>query len=360
MRAIWQKFMQHKVATALVLLILIGGTGGGFYYMKLKSAPVSQDVTIAVGRGDVQSTVSATGTISAVDTIEISSRVTGLIKKVSVKENDTVKAGQVLFELDDSTARAQVNQYKMQMDNYATTYARSKRLTEAGGQSVSQLDTDRTNWQVAQETYNNYAAQLGYYVITSPIDGVIVGKPTPAGQTVVQGISSAQIIMYVADMSKMQIKVLVDETDIGRIKLGQKVNFTVDTYADKTFTGMVSLVSRSATTSSNVVYYPVYVDVDKSEGLLFPTMTARTTIYVGESKNVLVVPASAVKEEKGKKYVQVKSNGKNQNVTVETGLSDDEYVEITSGLNAGDQVVLPGAAPSSSTTKQNQGPPPPI
>lgn len=360
MRAIWQKIMQHKVATTLVLLMVIGGAGGGFYYMKNKSASVSQDVTVAVGRGDVHATVSATGTISAVDTIQISSRVTGLIKKVYVKENETVKAGQVLIELDDSTARAQVNQYKAQMDNYATTYARSKRLTEAGGQSVSQLDTDRTNWQVAQETYNNYKAQLDYYVITSPIEGVIVGKPTPAGETIVQGISSAQVIMNVADMSKMQIKVSVDETDVGRMKLGQQVNFTVDSYADKTFTGKVSLVSRSATTSSNVVYYPVYVDVDKSEGLLFPTMTARTTIHVGESKNVLVVPASAVKEEKGKKYVQVKINGKNQNVTVETGLSDDENVEITSGLKAGDQVVLPGAAPSSGTTKKDEGPPPSI
>jgi len=110
-----------------------------------------------------------------------------------------------------------------------------------------------------------------------------------------------------------------------------------------------------------VVYYPVYVDVDSSEGLLFPTMTARTTIHVGESKNVLVVPASAVKEEKGMKYVQVMLNGKTQNVTVEIGLSDDDNVEISNGLNIGDQVVVPGAVPSSSsTTKQNQGPPPPF
>ena len=151
---------------------------------------------------------------------------------------------------------------------------------------------------------------------------------------------------------------LVDETDLGRIQLGQTVAFTVDAYPDKTFTGKVALISRSATTSSNVVYYPVYVDVGSAEGLLFPTMTARTTIQVGESKNVLVVPAAAVKEEKGQKYVQVMTNGKAQSVTVETGLSDDENVEIKNGLNAGDQVILPVAKPTATTNQQNQGPPP--
>jgi len=357
MRTIWLNLMKHKLALALALLVVIGVVGGVFYYVKYNSVPVSKDVTVAVGRGDVQATISATGTISAVNTVEISSRVTGLITELRVQENDAVKAGQVLLVLDDTTLKAQVTQYKAQLDNYAIIYERSNRLTSAGGQSLQQLDTDRTNWKVAQSTYDNYVAQLQYYVITSPIDGMVIGKPTPAGQTVAQGISSPQVIMYVADMSQMQIKVLVDETDIGRVKLGQTVSFTVDTYPDKTFAGKVTTISRSATTSSNVVYYPVYVDVASSDGLLFPTMTARTTIHVGESKNVLVVPASAVKEEKGKKYVQVMVNGKTQNVTVETGLSDSENVEITSGLKAGDQVVLPGAAPST-TTKQVQGPSP--
>ena len=358
MNTIRQSLMKNKLVAFLTLLLLFGGAGGAYYYLQSKTAPASQEVTVAAGRGDVYATVSATGTISAVNTVEISSRVTGLIKEMRVKENDAVKAGQVLLVLDDTTLRTQVAQFKAQLDNYATIYARSQRLTKAGGQSVQQLDTDRTNWEVAQQTYNNYVSQLQYYVITSPIDGVVVGKPTPAGQTVAQGISSPQVIMNVADMSKMQIKVLVDETDIGRIQLGQTVAFTVDAYPDKTFTGKVALISRSATTSSNVVYYPVYVDVGSAEGLLFPTMTARTTIQVGESKNVLVVPAAAVKEEKGQKYVQVMTNGKAQSVTVETGLSDDENVEIKNGLNAGDQVILPVAKPTATTTQQNQGPPP--
>lgn len=359
MQTIGQRLMKHKVAAVLIALLILGAVAGGFYYYKHSGAPVALEVTTTVSRGDVKSTIAATGTISAVNTVEISSRVTGLIRELRVQENDMVKAGQVLLVLDDTTLQTQVAQYKAQLDNYAAIYERSKRLTGAGGQSLQQMETDRTNWQVAQSTYNNYVAQLQYYVITSPIDGMIIGKPTPAGQTVAQGISSPQVIMYVADMSKMQIKVLVDETDIGRVKLGQPVSFTVDTYPDKTFVGKVTTISRSATTSSNVVYYPVYVDVDSAEGLLFPTMTARATIQTGESKNVLVVPASAVKEEKGKKYVQTRLNGKTQNITVETGLSDDDNVEIISGLNAGDQVVLPTVKPgSATTTNQNQGPPP--
>ena len=122
----------------------------------------------------------------------------------------------------------------------------------------------------------------------------------------------------------------------------------------------MTTISRSATTSSNVVYYPVYVDVDSADGLLFPTMTARTTIQTGESKDVLVVPTSAVKEEKGKKYVQAMVNGKSQNITVETGLSDDDNVEIISGLNAGDQVILPTVKAGAAAGQQNQGPPPPM
>lgn len=165
--------------------------------------------------------------------------------------------------------------------------------------------------------------------------------------------------MTIADMSKMQIKVMVDETDIGKIQPGQAVSFSVDAYTDKKFSGKVTSISKSATTTSNVVYYPVYVDVDSPEGLLYPTMTARVTITAGQSQNSLVVPLSAIKEEKEQKYVQVMVNGKQERAMVKIGLSDDEQVEILSGLQEGDMVVLP--ASKVSTTKNNQqGPPPPM
>ncbi|WP_425058291.1 Macrolide export protein MacA [Sporomusa carbonis] len=356
---IWEKIRQYR-KWLVIVAVLAGLAAGGAMYFKKSSTPVVAETTVTVGRGDVQAAVSATGTISAVNSVDISSRVTGLITEVRVKENDMVKAGQVLVVLDDTSIKAQVAQYQAQLANYAAIYERSKKLAAVGGESAQQLDADRTNYLVAQSTYNNYVSQLEYYVIRSPIDGMVVGKPTPAGQTVAQGISSPQVIMTIADMSQMQIKLLVDETDIGKVKAGQKVSFTVDAYTNKTFTGTVTSISKSATTSSNVVYYPVYVDINSPQGLLYPTMTARATINVGESKQALVVPLSAVKEEKGQKYVQLLVEGKPQSTPVQTGLSDDEKVEILSGLNEGDQIVLPAAKQRNTTSTRNQGPPPPI
>ena len=348
---------QYKTWIIWLVLLALAAAGGYTYYNKRNTVAVAELQTGVVGRADITATVSATGTISAVNTVDISSRVTGLINQLNVKENDMVKAGQVLVVLDDSTLRAQLAQYKAQMENYAAVYARSKELAAIGGQSDQQLDADRTNYLVAQANYNNYALQLDYYVIKSPIDGVVVGKPTPAGQTVAQGISTPQVIMTIADMSKMQIKVMVDETDIGKVQPGQQVSFTVDAHPDKKFTGKVTSISKSATTTSNVVYYPVYVDVDSPQGLLYPTMTARVTITVGESKNALVVPLSAIKEEKEQKYVQVMVDGKPEKVAVQAGLSDDEHVEILSGLQEGDSIVLPAAKTGTAAKSSQQGPP---
>ncbi len=347
---------RYKWWIAGLLTLAVAAAGGALYYQK-SAAPVAAVTTVAVERGDVRSVVSATGTLKAVNSVDISSRVTGLISEVKVKENDLVQAGQVLAILDDTSVRAQVDQYRVQEANYAAVYERSKKLYAIGGESAQQLDSDRTNYLVAKANYENFATQLGYYVITSPIDGMVVGTPTPAGQTVVQGISAAQVLMTIADLAKMEIKVLVDETDIGKIKVGQQVSFTVDAYTDKTFAGKVTSVSRSATTSSNVIYYPVYVAVSAPQDLLFPTMTARVTINVGESKNVLVVPLSAVKEDNGRKFVQAMAGGKEQRKAVQVGLSDDEKVEIVSGLSEGDQVILPAETPRT-TTNKNQGPPP--
>lgn len=359
MQNFWVKIKQYKGLVIVFLVLALAAAGGAAYFNKKSTDVVAESTTSIVGRSDITSTVSATGTISAVNSVEISSRVTGLIKELNVKENDKVKAGQVLVVLDDSSLRAQLAQYEAQLSNYASIYGRSKQLADIGGQSQQQLEADRTNYLVAQATYNNYALQLDYYVIKAPTDGVVVGKPTPAGQTVAQGISTPQVIMTIADMSQMQIKVLVDETDIGRIKNGQTVSFSVDSYTDRKFSGKVTSISKSATTSSNVVYYPVYVDVDSPDGLLYPTMTARVTINVGESKNALVVPLAAIKEEKEQKYVQVMVNGKTEKAVVKVGLSDDEKVEILSGVNEGDQVVLP-AAKAKTASNNDQGPPPPM
>jgi len=341
-----KKYKTWLIAGVIVAIL----SAGGIVYFKKSTTVVSTGTLASVGRGDIHSVISATGTVNAVNSVTISSRVTGLITEVKVKENDMVQAGQVLLVLDDTAIKAQVAQYQATLDNYAKIYERSQMLAAIGGESMQQLDTDKTNYLTACATYDNYASQLGFYKITSPVDGMVIGTPTPAGETIVQGISAAQTLLTIADMSKMQIKTLVDETDIGKVKVGELVSFTVDTYADKTFTGKVTSISRSATTSSNVVYYPVYVEVDAPEDLLYPTMTARVVITVGERKGVVKIPATATKEENGQKYVEIT-----------TGLKDDDNIEVLSGLAEGDQVIIP-AKVSTPTTKQQGGPggPPPI
>ncbi|MBP2645622.1 MAG: macA 4 [Firmicutes bacterium] len=355
MQAIGVMVKRYKGWLMAVLILAVLAGGGTIYYHKT-STPAVAATTITVGRGDIQSTVSATGTVKAVNSVEVGSRVTGLISEVKVKENEQVKKGQVLFVLDDSAVRAQLAQYRATMEKTAAIYERSKSLKAIGGESDQQLESDYTDYLVAKSNYDNYATQLKYYVITSPVDGIVIGAPTPAGETVVQGISASQTIVTIADMSVMQVKVLVDESDIGKVKVGQSATFTVDAYTDKTFTGKVASISRDATTSSNVVYYPVYVNVDKPEGLLFPTMTARATIQVGESRNVVVVPLAALRSDKGGQYVQVVVNGVEEKRMVTLGLRDDENVEVLSGLADGEVVVLP--AKQAVTKKQDQGPPP--
>jgi len=347
---------RYKKWLVSLLVVAISATGGAVYYYKNSTHVVTQ-TTAVVGRGSIQEEVSATGTIKAVDSVSIGSRVSGLITEVKVQENDRVKKGQVLVVMDDTAVKAQVEQFQAQVANYAAIYDRSKKLFAIGGESAQQLDSDRMNYLVAEANYRNYSAQLAYYVITAPIDGMVVGVPADVGSTVVQGLDTAQTVLTIAKMDKMQIKVLVDESDIGKVKAGQQVSFTVDAYTDKTFTGKVKKISRSATTSSNVVYYPVYVDVDSPGDLLYPTMTARVTITIAERSNVLIVPLAAIKEDNGKKYVQVLVGGKTQNTLVTTGLSNDESIEIFTGLNEGSRIVLP-AGTKTTTTTQDQGPPP--
>ncbi|MDR3564336.1 MAG: efflux RND transporter periplasmic adaptor subunit [Negativicutes bacterium] len=351
MQEFWQKISQYKKWIVLGLVIVVGAWGGMTYYSKT-SKPVFTGTTMAVERGDIIATVAATGTIAAVNSVDVSSRITGLITEVKVHENDMVKADQVLVVLDDTSARSQVDQARAQMVNTSANYERSRQLAAIGGESLQQLDADRTNYDVAKATYDNVASQLGYTIITAPIDGLVIGKPIPAGQTVAPGISNPMVLLTVADLSKMQIQGQVDESDIGRVKLGQTVDFTVDAYPGKTFTGVVSLISQKAVIQSNVVYYTVYVDVDSPQGLLFPTMTARVAIKVGESKNTLVIPLSAVKEVKGQKTVQVMVEGKTQTLPVQLGLSDDEKTEILAGIKEGDQIVLPAAKAAAGAQSQ--------
>lgn len=339
MSALWQKMSRYKLWIGLVAALALAGFAANSLYAGNKpQEPAGK--TVAVTRGSIASVVSATGTIKPVNMVDISSKISGLVKEVKVNENDVVTAGQVLLVLDDTRLQSQVSQAGARLNNTSAIYERSQRLNAIGAVSDQQLEAALTDYNISKANYDDAMSQLAETVIRTPIDGRIIGKPIPAGQTVAPGISSPMVLMTVADMSKLQIETQVDESDIGKIKVGQKVSFTVDAYPGKTMHGIVARVSEKATIQQNVVYYGVVVDVDGKEEGLKPTMTARVSINVGESQNTLLVPLTAVKSGNGKQYVIIAENGVTRNAPVTTGLMGEDKVEILSGVAEGDQVVL--------------------
>lgn len=355
----WQKIVSYKKTISMGIIAVAAIAGGGYYY-HIKSQPVAApQPTVRVERRDLTSVVEATGTIKAVDSVDISSKITAHIKEVKVKENEEVQAGQVLVILEDTQMQAQVTQAKERLDNAALKYQRTSRLTQIGGASQEALDNASMEYNIAKANYDEVMSKLDDTVIVSPMTGSVIGKPLSAGELVAQGVNNPTVILTVADMSKMQIEANVDQTDIGKIVLGQKVSFTVDAYPDKQFQGTVSTISRKATVSQNVTYYPVTIDVTDSENLLYPGMVARVSITVSENKGVLTLPLAAIRSDKTGKYVIVVGpNGQRQNVPVKTGNTGDDRVEIISGVNEGDKVVVSQVTTKTQTGSQMGGRPP--
>lgn len=348
-----KKVLKYKWWILAVVVILLATKGVlSFYTAKPQQSAAT---TITVKYGDIKAEVSATGTIYPVNMVDVSSKISGLIKEVKVSENEGVHAGQTLMVLDDTHLQAQVAQAGAKLSNLASTYERNQKLHAIGAVSDQQLDATYADYSVAQAAYDDAISQLDDTIIKSPIDGVVIGKPIPAGQAVAPGISSPMVLLTVADMSKMQIQTQVDESDVGKVQVGQKVTFTVDAEPGKTFTGIVSNVSQKATIQQNVVYYSAIVDVDNPGDMLKPTMTARVSINVGENNHALAVPLSVVKLVNGQQTVAVVQNGQVQNIPVTTGIASDEKIEIVSGLSEGDQVVAVQAKSQSTSSGQGGG-----
>jgi HlyD family secretion protein len=340
MKAIWAKMLAHKKWFIAVIVILAAVTAG-LIYQKNQSKPVVAAQTVKVQRGDIVSAVSATGSIQPVNMVDISSKITAQIKEVKVKENEQVKAGQVLVVLEDTGLQAQVTQAKERLDNAAIKYERTKRLTSIGAAAQAELDNAAMDYNIAKASYDQVMSSFNETVITSPIDGSVIGKPLSAGAMVAQGVSNPTVILTVADMSKMQIEAQVDQTDIGKIAMGQKVTFTVDAYPGKIFTGTVSIISRKPVTQQNVIYYLVTIDVNNAENLLNPGMVARVSIAINESRGALTLPLAAVRTDKNGKYVVVMDqSGQTHNVPITTGNMGEDRIEILSDLAEGTKVVI--------------------
>jgi len=358
MSQLWLKLKTNKIwLLAGVLLLVVAG--GYTYYMKSTTTVAVPVQTTQVQRQDISSVVEATGTVEPVNMVDISSKITAQLKEVKVKENDPVKTGQILVILDGSALQAKVTETKEKLSNYAIKYQRTARLNAIGGVSDEELDDASMNYNIAKANYDEAVSDLNDTIIVSPLDGVVIGEPLRVGEMVAQGVNNPTVILTVADMSKKRVEANVDQTDIGKIREGQRVTFTVDAYPGKEFAGTVTTISRKSTVTDNVTYYLVMIDIDDAEDLLNPGMVARVSIVVTESKGVLTLPLSAIRTDRSGKYVVVVGqNGQTTNMPIVTGVTGEERVEITSGLNEGDKVAVSPPKVQKSQTGSGQGGPP--
>ncbi len=369
-----------KAGIAAVLVAACSFGGWKYYQGQQQAEKLAAVETTEVIRMDMKSTVSATGTIRPVHSVEVSSKVTARIKNVLVKENDTVTAGQTIATLDGKDYEAKRDQAQIKVTNTKAKYERTSYLYSIGAKTQADLEDAQMNYETAVSALSEAQSDMNEMTITAPMSGVVVGEPKTPGTMAVQGTSSPTVIMRIADLSSKQIQAKVDETDIGSVKIGQTATFTVDSFTGRTFTARVTNISQtdtgnswdtsssssssSSTSSSSVIYYYVTLDVDDPGNELLPAMTARVEINTAEKAGALAVPISTLKTDANGSYVIVKNpDGTQENRYVETGIYSDEYVEILAGLSEGEQVVSTYTAKAATTTtssKKSRGGPPPM
>ena len=353
------KFLQKNKYMIIVAALVLAGSYGGYKYYQSTQQTAETIKLGKVTRGDLTETVSATGSLTALDNVDISSKITGRIVEVLVKENQHVNAGDVLVRLDDTALKATLAQMEAKLINAQLTYNRDRDLLNRGAISQATYDAAYADYLVAKSNYEKASSDVNDTIITTPINGYIIGKPTPVGQTISSGISTPQVIMSVATLDNMEIEALVDESDIGQVKEGQKVKFTVDAYPEETFMGTVRLLSKKATTENNVIYYKVYVTVDDAKGKLLPTMTARAEFIISEAKDVTMVPLNCIYTEGKRRYVKVynEKTKETKDVEVTLGLSNDSNIIVTGATLQEGEKLLVKKAVAKQTNSNRMGPP---
>lgn len=372
-----KKYFKYSIIALVIIIALV--LAFRFWGGNKKSRLVLQ--TTHVQSGSITNSVTATGTVEPVDQVEVGTQVSGLVKKIYVDYNSKVNKGQLLAELDKtnlnesvSNAQAAYNAALNQLNFYQQNYQRQKNMYDAG--VISKADYEQAAYQikdaqatVAQRKTALAQAQtnLGYANIYAPIDGVVITKDVEEGQTVAAAMSTPTLFTIARDITKMQVEAAVDEADIGDVREGQRVSFTVDAYPQQEFSGKVRQVRLGATTTSNVVTYTVIIDADNPEQKLKPGLTATVTIYTKELQDIAVIDVQAlnfkpdslllqqyyeqndikvklpvIQEGKGAhKFAWVKNaDGSISQKEVTTGTNDGIKVEVLSGLSQNDTVVL--------------------
>jgi len=322
--------------------------------------------TVRAERGELTETVTATGTIESVTQVDVGTQVTGIINKLYVDYNSEVSKGQLLAELektllqsDLTSAEANVESARLTYEYNLTNYKRDKALHDKQlisdyeyQTSLKELEVSKTAYDKAKADRVRAAKNLNYAEIYSPIDGIVISRDVEVGQTVVSNMSVANLYT-IADLDNMQVIGNVDEADIGRVKVGQPVTFSVDAYADELFEGEVTQVRLNPTTESNVVTYEVVVAAANPEHKLIPGLTANLTIYVMREEDALLLPTKAFTFEphdaaqtrpelnQNQKCVWiVSSNGNLTPVAVTTGASNGLKTQVLDGLTEGAAVAV--------------------
>ncbi|MCL4482492.1 MAG: efflux RND transporter periplasmic adaptor subunit, partial [Bacteroidetes bacterium] len=293
------------IGSALALLAV-----GLYAFRMLKSAEQTYSFeTVKVGKGTISNTITATGTLEAIKTVEVGTQVSGVIEKILVDFNSQVKKGQLLAQLDETPLLAQLEQSKASVDQaeaqvkyQKSTYDRYKVLVEKKLIAQSDFDLAEYNYnnavaslKNAKSVYEKNRINLSYARIYSPIDGVILNRAVDEGQTVAASFNTPTLFSIANDLTQMRVEAKVDEADIGQIAMNQRVTFTVDAYPDLKFNGTVSEIRKQPVVTSNVVTYTVIIQAPNPDKKLMPGMTASTTIYVNEKNDILVVPGKAIR-----------------------------------------------------------------
>lgn len=307
-----------------------------------------------VTRGDIVSTIDATGTIQPVNRVDLSTVLSGTLEKVMVKQNDYVTKGQVLATVFSRGIGDAFHQAQNTLINKESYYNRMQKLYDENAISLQALENAKLDYLNSKALYEKAKTDMDETEIVAPIDGYVIGEPMKEGTTLSQGLSSQMVIMTIADFSSMRIELLVDETDIGLVKIGQYVEFTVDAYPGKIFHGKVSDISRKEKQKTGaaaaVVHYTVYVDVDDNDkDGLYPSMTARASIRGNENKNALKVPVTAIRSDVNGSYVYKQSGKTLEKVYITTGLTSETEIEILSGLAENDKIVVSGVVEQEKT-----------
>lgn len=343
--------------------------------------------TKKIKRCTITEVVEASGTINPVNIVSVGSTVSGLIKEIYVDFNSVVKKGQVLAQIDPANFQASVDQATAQINNAQSNLARMNAVTEMSKKTYiryknlyaknfiakSELDQAESDYlsnlaQVnaakaqiaqAQATYNTAMTNLGYTKIVAPVDGTIISREIDLGQPVAASFQAPELFTIAQDLTKMQIEVNVSEADIGKVKEGQDVTYTLDGYPDTDFSGKVTQVRISPTTVSNVVTYVVIVDVNNEDLKLIPGMTANVSIITNKKENVLCAPNMALKftpETNGQKYknqgIWILEKNKPKRIDIEQGASDDNRFEVIAPqIKEGDKVLIGSSRNKKSATQ---------